>query len=697
MRAKTKSRLLPALLPALSAISMSPALAQTPAAPPAEAQDGKRIFQPDFFASYGPQSALDMVSRIPGFSVEQGEGRRGFGENAGNVLIDGDRPSTKSDDINTVLSRIPASQVDRIELTEQASAEGDARGKGQVVNVIRKKSNKLSGTYETAVQIGKRSGVVPYGSSSATIQRGQTSYEINVNSYAEPARGFGPEVFFDAQRRLVERRDYDIKSRYTEASLGGAIKTRIGRAKINANAKIGWDKGFDNRNGIITSSIGTKTADELLRTQSPASDINYEVGGDIEFPLSKTLSTKIIGLYRADDDSTDANIVTTSVGGGATSFATRSDNASTETIGRIQNDWSGIKGHTVQFGAEVALNSLDSTFSATGAPRSNVRVKETRIEPFISDVWSIAPAWKLEGGLVFETSRLSVSGDSNAKRSFNFLKPRLIATWTASKATTFEFRADREVAQLDFDEFATSADLGAGNQIDAGNAELVPEQVTSVSALVRHKFMERGSIQLKGEYQWLKDTQDLVPITLRDAAGNITARFDGAGNIGNSTRWNGELEITLPFDWFTSGFGVKGMELKYVGHYHQSRVTDPVTGLSRRMSNRPLWHQQFNLRHDLGTSGFAWGGSIFVAAPFRSFFFDQFREQRNAAQMSAFVEYKKFSLGTLKLQLSQINGDAFRRTRTFYRDTRATGDVTRIIDRTRTLDQRVTISLSGKF
>jgi hypothetical protein len=697
MRAKTKSLLLSALLPALSAISMSSALAQTPAASPAEAQDGKRIFQPDFFASYGPQSALDMVSRIPGFSVEQGDGRRGFGENAGNVLIDGDRPSTKSDDINTVLSRIPASQVDRIELTEQASAEGDARGKGQVVNVIRKKSNKLSGTYETAVQIGKRSGVVPYGSASATIQRGPTSYEINVNSYADRARGFGPEDFFDGHRQLIERRDYDGKGGYTEASLGGAVKTRVGSAKINANAKVEWEDGFDNRDGIITASTGIKTADELLRVQSPVSDLGYEVGGDIEFPLSKTFSTKVIGLYRADDDSTDANIVTTSVGGGATGFVTRNRNTSTETIGRIQNDWSAIKGHTVQFGAEVALNSLDSTFSATGAPRSNVRVKETRIEPFISDVWSIAPAWKLEGGLVFETSRLSVSGDSNAKRSFNFLKPRLIATWTASKATTFEFRADREVAQLDFDEFATSADLGAGNQIDAGNAELVPEQVTSVSALVRHKFMERGSIQLKGEYQWLKDTQDLVPITLRDAAGNITARFDGAGNIGNSTRWNGELEITLPFDWFTSGFGVKGMELKYVGHYHQSRVTDPVTSLSRRMSNRPLWHQQFDLRHDLGKSGFAWGGTVFVAAPFRSYFFDQIREQRNAAQVSAFVEYKKFSLGTLKLQLSQINGDTFRRTRAFYRDTRATGDITRIIDRTRKLDQRVTISLSGKF
>jgi hypothetical protein len=56
---------------------------------------GSRKFDPDFFAAYAPVTALDMVRRIPGFSIDQGEGRRGFGENAGNVLIDGDRPATK--------------------------------------------------------------------------------------------------------------------------------------------------------------------------------------------------------------------------------------------------------------------------------------------------------------------------------------------------------------------------------------------------------------------------------------------------------------------------------------------------------------------------------------------------------------------------------------------------------------------------
>ena len=78
---------------------------------------GSRQFTPDFFTTYAPVTALDMVKRIPGFSISEGEGRRGFGENAGNVLIDGDRPSTKSDDVWTMLSRIPASQVEYIELS----------------------------------------------------------------------------------------------------------------------------------------------------------------------------------------------------------------------------------------------------------------------------------------------------------------------------------------------------------------------------------------------------------------------------------------------------------------------------------------------------------------------------------------------------------------------------------------------------
>jgi hypothetical protein len=691
-----------ALIFAVGASSAAYAQETVPASEPVE---GKRQFRADFFASYGPVTALDMVQRIPGFSIEGSEGRRGFGENAGNVLIDGDRPSTKSDDIFTLLGRIPASEVDYIELSEQAGADGEAQGKGQVVNVVRKLSAKISGTFDANLLVGTKYGVTGFGSGSATLRRGPTSYELNFSSFSERVRGFGPEDFRDGNAQLIERRNYSADGGYDEFSIGGAIKTKTGDVKINTNAKFTINHGFDRRLGYYTNAAGALIGSEKLFTDGPITDTAIEVGGDIEFPLAAKLTTKLVALYRTGTESTDASIETARSGQPVSRFKTRSRSKPSEAVFRAQNDWTGIADHAIQFGAEVAYNRLDAKFAAASSeggavtvfPASNVLVQEIRVEPFLSDVWSISPAWKIEAGAIMEFSTLKLSGDSSARRSFQFIKPRVAATWTLDKATTMEFRAERQVAQLDFGDFATSVDLGAGNQVDAGNADLVPEQTTSLSALARHKFLERGSIQLRGSYEFVSDTQDLLLITTRDAGGNITARFDGVGNIGNSKRWNGELEITLPFDWLTKAIGVTGIELKYVGHYHDSRVTDPITGLNRRMSYRPLWHQNWNLRHDIAGTGIVWGASVGAQAASKAYFFNQFRRQQEGSNVSAFVEFNKFKLGTLRLQVNGLTGNKFNRDRFIFDDTRASGVLTQVISRERTLDPRVQLTLSGKF
>lgn len=674
---------------------------------PAHAQDagGTQTLKADYFEKYAPVTALDMVQRIAGFSIEGGEGRRGFGDNAGNVLIDGERPSTKSDDIFAVLSRISASQVDYIEVSQQAGSDGEARGKAQVVNVILKRSAKITGTYDANVQIGERYGVTGFGTISASIRRGATSFEINAGNFQELQRGYGPEDFSDGARNLLERRYYEGRGGYGEQNLGGAIKTRIGNVTVNTNAKIKRSDGFDDRDGSIASPIGTPTGIEILRVSAPDTSISYEFGGDIAFPLAAKLASKIIALYRNGQENSRSRVDTSFFAGTTASFETTNRNRPGEMIFRMQNDWTGLSGHAVQFGAEVAVNRLRANFSAASStngavtifPPSNVRVGETRFEPFVSDVVSLGPTLKIEGGVIFETSRLNLSGDSKAKRSFQFLKPRLVATWTVDKATAMEFRAQRQVSQLDFNEFATSVDVGAGGQVDAGNADLVPEKTATLTALVRHKFMERGSIQLQGNYVFVNDTQDLVPVTIRDAGGMIVSRFDGTGNIGSSRRWDIEAEITLPFDWLTKPLGISGMELKYVAHYHGSRVTDPVTDAHRRMSGRPLWHQSWEFRHDLGKSGIGWGFTAFVAAPAQQYFFNQLRETREEARVSAFVEYKKFPLGTLRVQAFNITNAEWQRDRFFFRDTRNTGQLSRIIERSRFLDTRFQVSLNGKF
>ena len=46
-------------------------------------------YRPDFFARFRPNTAMDMINRIPAFSFDGGSGGRGFSGTGGNVLIDG--------------------------------------------------------------------------------------------------------------------------------------------------------------------------------------------------------------------------------------------------------------------------------------------------------------------------------------------------------------------------------------------------------------------------------------------------------------------------------------------------------------------------------------------------------------------------------------------------------------------------------
>src|SRR6201989_1411310 len=81
---------------------------------PAMAQDAVRLYPASFFDASHPATAADMLNRLPGFTLDTGNNQRGFAGTAGNVLIDGTRPTAKTDDLATILARIPAGDVDHI-------------------------------------------------------------------------------------------------------------------------------------------------------------------------------------------------------------------------------------------------------------------------------------------------------------------------------------------------------------------------------------------------------------------------------------------------------------------------------------------------------------------------------------------------------------------------------------------------------
>ena len=81
-----------------------------------------QVYDPAYFERYSPRSALDMLGQVPGFTITGGNnGARGLGEATENVVVNGERLSSKSDSAADQLGRIPAGDVIRIEIVSSSS------------------------------------------------------------------------------------------------------------------------------------------------------------------------------------------------------------------------------------------------------------------------------------------------------------------------------------------------------------------------------------------------------------------------------------------------------------------------------------------------------------------------------------------------------------------------------------------------
>jgi hypothetical protein len=125
-----------ALLAPAAAVAQSTAPGDQPATGATQATR-TTAYDAAFFAQYAPRTALDIARRVPGFSLDLGNtDTRGFAGAAGNVVINGARPSSKAESLESTLSRIPAGSVTRVEVGPGDLYGAEYSGKSQVLNVI---------------------------------------------------------------------------------------------------------------------------------------------------------------------------------------------------------------------------------------------------------------------------------------------------------------------------------------------------------------------------------------------------------------------------------------------------------------------------------------------------------------------------------------------------------------------------------
>lgn len=112
---------------------------------------GRTVYPASFFQQFAPSTALQVVERVPGFRLQDiDQDVRGFGQAAGNVVINGERPSSKSDNLETLLAQIPAARVLRVEVGPGDGFGAEFAGRPQVLNLVLTDDTGVAGTANSA-------------------------------------------------------------------------------------------------------------------------------------------------------------------------------------------------------------------------------------------------------------------------------------------------------------------------------------------------------------------------------------------------------------------------------------------------------------------------------------------------------------------------------------------------------------------
>ena len=660
---------------ALAASAPALAVATEPSAP--EMHGAVTVYAPDWFVAFNALTAFDMVARVPGFTLEtvdSHEVSRGFGGVGGNVLIDGRRPSTK-EGLDAVLRRIPASAVERVELIRGPVAGVDMRGRTEMVNVVRRSGAALSGAATLEGRV-RESAPATWGAElSAAGALGAWSWSADVQrDSAGRSREDGVERELGADGALRLERAEITRETYEETGAGLQAGRDLGRARLNVNAQAGYwtfdeyarARGVDAGGAVAELRDGTVVVDN--RTVS--------AGGDISAPLGERMTLKLIGLASAERETGDEVFREDRPGAGGDSLRLGWRDEMSERIARLLLTVEPGGAHTFETGVEGAVNVLDTDFTLeeeTGAgfvpvevPGADTRIEEVRGEAFGSWVWRAGPRLTLESGLVLEASRISQSGDAENERSFFYPKPRLSASFARTPAEQLTVRLEREVSQLDFGDFASFTEL-EDDQTNLGNPELEPYKTWLIEADWERRVWSDGLVSLTLRHELRQDVLDFLPLTAPSGA-----RFDALGNIGDGR----VLQLTAAWDLPLDRFGLTGARISGNANWADTQVTDPATGVDRRLSDYNGWWGRVDFRHDLPGQPWSWGFDYAQSGDSLDFRLAELRERREGpGDLDLFVETTALPQVTLRLDLENLGDVETTRDRIFYRPDRAAGAV----------------------
>lgn len=630
------------------------------------------VYRRDDFTDAAVANAHDMLLRVPGFTIVEADADiRGYAAALGNVLIDGARPASKRESIEALLERIPADSVERIELLRDGAAGIDMGGHRVLANVVRRRDAAVEAAVEFGGVASTDGWTAPQGQLEYTRRRGERVLDLalEIDPELDDDSGHGTIRTTAPDGSLLDDNLLDTRTikRKHDASAGWRQPFAGGQLALNAALR-GERSKVDTVVAPRAATMAAERVDEREDFKEAEAGLRFErsigAGTTLGLMASQQLGWLDARERAREDDGIETFEETTDTG---------------ESIGRIDlaHDWSPA--WSFDAALEGAFNFLESDARLqldgvpVALPGSDVRIEERRLVAAAGTTWTPSDDWVFEAGLQVEHSNISQTGDTPLERQFTHLKPRFAVRHELDERNRLRLSLSREVGQLDFGDFVASAALET-DQVTAGNAELAPDQTWRLAVAWEHRFDNDAAFVATLTHDRISDVVDRVLITTADDT------FDAPGNIGDGRRRTLALEFSAPLD----RFGFHGARIRSSLLWRHSRVTDPVTGRTRPISEENPFEGSITLTQDLPALRLDWGIEIeHIAERETEYRFDEITRESEAAGWTLFVERRIGTHWRVRAEATDLFGRDFSEHREKYDGPRSTAPFAEIERRKR--------------
>jgi len=651
-----------------------------------------RIFTPKDFERFAPRSALDMLLQVPGFTVREVNQGRGLGQASMNVMVNGQRLSSKSEDATDQLRRVTVDNVERIEIIDGATL-GIPGLSGQVANVITKGGN-ISGRYEYRTTFRPKYAKPSFiaGEVSATGSTSRLEWTAALTHDVARGAAGGPGFITDGLGNVTEWRDIYLHREGEFPRISGSLKWN-GPGGMVANLNANYSRSYidfsnDEKRDLISG------VDQFRDFDIRDRGYGYEIGGDLDFDLGPG-RMKLIGIDRFNSsDTKQDSVLSFEDNSSPTGSSFSMQSGSGERIARAEYRWDALGGNW-QLDAEAAFNRLDQAsqlynLDATGDlveipfPNGTGGVTEDRYEMILTYGRSFSEGLTMQLGVGGEYSKLAQTGPGGLTRTFWRPKGSFSLAWEPKKGFDLSLKLARRVGQLSFGDFLAEVFLQEGNA-NAGNVKLKPTQSWESDLEIKKELGKWGSTNLRLFARWYEDYIDIIP---------IPGGGESPGNIDNARLYGIDWNSTFNLD----PIGWKGAKLDSKIKLEKSSIEDPLTGVSRSFSYHYDRVADISLRHDIPDSDWAWGLGMeyYHVQPFFRLS-EVGREYEGPVYTRAFIEHKDvFGLTVNLMVFNLTNGRAIYH-RTVYNDLRDSSSTLFIEDRNLSVQPIFSLQITGNF